>query len=114
GSGAVSIGYAAVALAKKIFGDLKGLNVVVLGAGEMGKLTALHLKSQGAQHVTIVSRTMAHAARTAEAIGGAVAAPWDDMDTALGNSDIVVTATGASAPILTKARLESVMRPRRN
>jgi glutamyl-tRNA reductase len=114
GSGAVSVSYAAAALARKIFGDVKGRAVLVLGAGEMGKLTALHLKSQGVQHVTIVSRTMAHAARTAEAIGGAVAAPWDDMDTALGASDIVVTATGASAPILTKARLESVMRPRRN
>ena len=114
GSGAVSVGYAAVALARKIFGDLKGRNVLVVGAGEMGKLTAVHMKSQGVQHVTIVSRTMAHAARTAEAIGGATAAPWDEMDGALGASDIVITATGAAAPILTKARIEAVMRPRRN
>src|SRR5206468_12932862 len=70
GSGAVSISYAAVALARKIFGDLKGRSVLVVGAGEMGKLTAIHLKSQGALRVTIVSRTMAHAARTAQAIGG--------------------------------------------
>jgi glutamyl-tRNA reductase len=113
GSGAVSVSYAAVSLAKKIFGDLVGRNVLVIGAGEMGKLTAIHLKSQGVRHVTIVSRTMAHAARTAEAIGG-VAAPWDEMDTALASSDIVITATGAAAPILTKARVEAVMRPRRN
>ena len=114
GSGTVSVGYAAVALARKIFGDLKGRTVLVVGAGEMGKLTAAHMKSQGVQHVTIVSRTMAHAARTAEAIGGATAAPWEDMDGALGASDIVITATGAAAPILTKARIEAVMRPRRN
>jgi len=114
GAGAVSVGYAAVALARKIFGDLAGMSVVVVGAGEMGKLTALHMKSQGVQHVTIVSRTMAHAARTAEAIGGASAAPWDDMEAAIGASDIVITATGAAAPILTKARVESIMRPRRN
>src|SRR5215471_2734755 len=88
GSGAVSVGYAAVALARKIFGNLDGRNVVVLGAGEMGKLTAQHMKSQGVRNVTIVSRTMAHAARTAE-------------------------ATGAAMPILTKARVEAVMRPRR-
>ena len=113
-SGAVSVSYAAVALARKIFGDLKGRNVLVIGAGEMGKLTALHMKSQGVQQVTIVSRTMAHAARTAEAIGGASAAPWDEMDAALGASDIVITATGAAAPILTKAHIEAVMRPRRN
>src|SRR5438132_7495733 len=113
GAGAVSVSYAAVSLAKKIFGDLAGRSVLVIGAGEMGKLTALHLKSQGVRHITITSRTMAHAARTAESIGG-VAAPWDEMDTALATSDIVITATGAAAPILTKARVEAVMRPRRD
>ena len=114
GSGAVSVSYAAVALARKIFGDLSGRNVVVLGAGEMGKLTAIHMKAQDVRHITIVSRTMAHAARTAEAIGGASAAPWTDLDTVLAASDIVITATGAANPILTKAHIEAVMRPRRN
>ncbi len=114
GSGAVSVSFAAVSLSKKIFGDLKGRNVVVIGAGEMGKLTALHMKSQGVHQVTIVSRTMAHAARTAEAIGGASAAPWEELDTLLGAADIVITATGAATAILTKAHLEGIMRPRRN
>ncbi len=72
------------------------------------------MKSQGVKQVTIVSRTMAHAARTAEAIGGASAAPWEELDAVLGASDIVITATGAAAPILTKAHIEAVMRPRRN
>jgi len=114
GSGAVSVSYAAVALARKIFGDLGGRSVAVVGAGEMGKLTALHMKSQAVRHVTIVSRTMAHAARTAEAIGGASAAPWEELDGVLSASDIVITATGAARPILTKAHIEAVMRPRRN
>lgn len=114
GSGAVSVSYAAVSLSKKIFGDLRGRSVLVIGAGEMGKLTALHMKSQGVHQVTIVSRTIAHAARTAEAIGGGSAAPWDELDTLLGTADIVITATGAPSVILTKAYLESVMRPRRN
>jgi glutamyl-tRNA reductase len=114
GSGAVSISFAAVALARKIFGDLNGRNALVVGAGEMGKLTALHMKSQGVSRMTIVSRTMTHAARTAEAIGGASVAPWDDIDRAMGAADIVITATGAAAPILTKAHVETVMRPRRN
>lgn len=113
-SGAVSVSYAAVALARKIFGDLKGRNVLVIGAGEMGKLTALHMKSQGVRQVTIMSRTMAHAARTAEAIGGASAAPWEEMSAALRASDIVITATGAATPILTKASVEAVMRLRRS
>ena len=114
GSGAVSVGYAAVALARKIFGDMKDRTVAVVGAGEMGKLTALHMKSQGARQVTIVSRTMAHAAQTAEAIGGASAAPWEELDAVLHGSDIVITATGAAAPVLTKAHVEAIMRRRRN
>jgi glutamyl-tRNA reductase len=114
GSGAVSVGFAAVALARKIFGDLRGRNVLVIGAGEMGKLTALHMKSQGVHQVTIISRSMAHAARTAEAIGGASAAPWEETDAALVASDIVITATGAGTAILTKARVEAVMRSRRS
>ena len=113
-AGAVSVSFAAVALARKIFGDLKGRTVLVIGAGEMGKLTAQHMKSHGVQQVMIVSRTMAHAARTAELIGGASAAPWEEMDAALGASDIVITATGAGTTILTKAHIEAAMRPRRN
>ena len=112
-AGAVSVSFAAVALARKIFGDLKGRTVLVVGAGEMGKLTAQHMKSQGVQRVTIISRTMAHAARTAELIGGS-AAPWEEMDAVLGASDIVITATGAGTTILTKGHVEAVMRPRRN
>jgi glutamyl-tRNA reductase len=114
GAGAVSVGYAAVSLARKIFGDLGGRTVAVVGAGEMGKLTARHMQSQGVQRVTIVSRTLMHAARTAEALKGSIAASWDDMDSVIGASDIVITATGASAPILTKARIETIMRARRN
>lgn len=72
------------------------------------------MKSQGVQRMTIVSRTMAHAARTADAIGGAGTAPWEEMDAALAASDIVITATGAAQPILTKAHIESAMRHRRN
>jgi glutamyl-tRNA reductase len=64
--------------------------------------------------MTIISRTMAHAARTADAIGGAGTAPWEEMDGALGESDIVITATGAAAPFLTKADVETAMRQRRN
>ena len=97
GAGAVSISYAAVALARKIFGNLDGRSAAVIGAGEMGKLTAMHMKAQGVHHITIVSRTVAHAARTAQVIGGASAAPWIEMDPVLAASDIVITATGAAA-----------------
>ena len=103
-----------MSLAKKIFGDLKGRNVLVIGAGEMGKLTALHMKSQGVHQVTIVSRTMAHAARTAEAIGGASAASWEELDTRCRTLTSSSRQPARQRAILTKAHVESVMRPRRN
>jgi glutamyl-tRNA reductase len=114
GSGAVSVSNAAVSLARKIFGDLAGRTVLVIGAGEMGKLTVQHMRTHGVRHVTIVSRTTARAVRAAEEIGGATAAPWEELDSRLGACDIVITATGAASPVLTKGRVEAVMRHRRN
>src|SRR5215467_11351525 len=111
GEGAVSVSYAAIALARKIFRDLKGLNVLILGAGEMAELTGVHLQAQQVKQITIVSRTLA----TAEALAaqlGARAAPWTSLSSALTAADIVVTATGAAEPVLSRARIEDAMRPR--
>ncbi|HEY7447530.1 MAG TPA: glutamyl-tRNA reductase [Vicinamibacterales bacterium] len=111
--GAVSVSYAAVALARKIFGDLKDRTVLVVGAGEMGKLTALHMKSQGIRKMLITSRTTTHAEGLAEAMEATVVA-WDRLAAALSESDIVITATGASAPIISRTLVETAMRPRRH
>ena len=111
--GAVSVSFAATSLARKIFGDLKGRTVLVVGAGEMGKLTAQHLLAQGVGRVLITSRTLAHATALAESIGG-VPVPWLDLPATLGQADIVITATGAALPILTRPQVERVMRARRN
>jgi glutamyl-tRNA reductase len=113
GEGAVSVSYAAISLAKKIFGTLSGCHVVILGAGEMAKLTGLHLQAQHVNGITIASRTMSSAQNLASRLDG-VAVNWSDVDKALTAADIVVTATGASQPILTRARVEEAMRPRRN
>ncbi|HEX6974414.1 MAG TPA: glutamyl-tRNA reductase, partial [Vicinamibacterales bacterium] len=113
GEGAVSVSYAAIALAKKIFRDLKGLSVLILGAGEMAKLTGVHLAAQQVKQVTIASRTLKTAQNLAAELGGQ-AVPWSDLDTALGSADIVVTATGATEPVLTRDRIREVMRHRRS
>ena len=113
GEGAVSVSYAAIALAKKIFGDLKGRSVLVLGAGEMAKLTGIHLHAQHVKQITITSRTLAPAQSLAARLD-ALAVPWEGLDAALTAADIVVTATGAAEPVLTRARVEDAMRPRRN
>jgi glutamyl-tRNA reductase len=113
GEGAVSVSYAAIALAKKIFGQLKGRSVLILGAGEMAKLTGVHLQAQQVQEIAISSRTFSTAQALASRLGGR-AVPWTALDEALSAADIVITATGAGEPVLTRARVEDVMRPRRN
>jgi len=111
--GAVSIGFAATSLARKIFGDLKGRTAVVIGAGEMGELTAQHLQGQGVGRMLIMSRTLAHASALASSIGG-TAVPWAELFPTLGQADIVISATGSQLPILTRPQAERVMRGRRN
>jgi glutamyl-tRNA reductase len=111
--GAVSVSFAATALAKKIFGDLKGRTVLVAGAGEMGKLTAQNLQSQGVERILITSRTLAHATALAASIGGKALA-WEEMRGALDAADIVISATGATLPVFTRPQIEGVMRHRRN
>jgi glutamyl-tRNA reductase len=110
--GAVSVSYAAIALARKIFGDLKGLNVVILGAGDMAKLTGLHLNGQEVRQITITSRTLRTAEILAKQLGGR-AVPWSDQQAALTSADIVITATGAVEPVLTRSLVQDVIRPRR-
>jgi glutamyl-tRNA reductase len=106
--GAVSVSFAAVSLAKKIFGNLAGRRVLVIGAGEMGKLTAMHLQAQGVASVAITSRTLAHAEQLAQEVGGTVTA-WDVMPQALLDADIVITSTGSPTAILTRAQVKAVM-----
>lgn len=113
GEGAVSVSYAAIALAKKIFGDLRDRSVLILGAGEMAKLTGIHLQSQRVKQITIASRTLQTAQNLAERLDG-VAVSWDRVDAALTMADIIVTATGASEPVLTRTRVDEAMRARRH
>src|SRR2546430_17464501 len=66
GEHAVSVPYAAVELAKKIFGDLNGLQVLLLGAGEMGELTAEHLSAFGLEQIFVANRSHDRAIELAE------------------------------------------------
>lgn len=109
--GAVSVSYAAISLARKIFGDLADLSLVVLGAGGMAKLTAVHLKAQGVREMTIASRTLSAAEGLARELSGR-AVPWAELHQALSAADIVIAATGASEPVLTRSAVHEVMRPR--
>ena len=112
GEGAISVGFAAVALARKIFGRLDGRRVLVVGAGEISTLTAQHLRAQGVGEIAITSRTAAHAEALAVDVDGR-AIPWSDLRTALATADIVITATGSPRPILTRADIQAVTGRRR-
>jgi glutamyl-tRNA reductase len=94
---AVSVSFAAVELAKKIFAGLARRAVLLVGAGKMGELAARHLVEQGAFPVYVVNRTWARAQEMARALSG-TAVPWDELETALGGVDIVITSTGAPNP----------------
>lgn len=109
--GPVSIASAAVTLAGRVFGGFENRMVLVVGAGEMGKRVAQHLKSQGASRIFITSRTAAHSQRLAEEIGTGVR-PWEHLSGSLAEADIVITATGAKAPIISQHVLETVVHTR--
>ena len=113
GEGAVSVSYAAVSLARKIFGGLEDLNVLLIGAGEMAELTATHLRSQHVRRIGVASRTGEHAESLAARVGG-VTVPWTAITSALASSDIVVTATGSTTPLVTYSQIQAAMHARRN
>ena len=113
GKGAVSISYAAISLARKVFGSLKALTVLVVGAGEMAELTATHLQSQQVRRIAVTSRTRARADALARKVDG-TAVDWATIDSELLVADIVVTATGATTPLISAHTINRVMRARRN
>jgi len=108
---AVSVSFAAVELAKKIFAGLSGRAVLLLGAGKMGELAAKHLVEQGAFPIYVVNRTWSRAQDMARALSG-TAVPFDELAAALAAVDIVVTSTGAPTPIVTRDMVARVMHGR--
>ncbi len=113
GDNAVSISYAAIELAGKIFSDLSTKSVMLLGAGEMAELAVEHLLSHGVKTIIIANRTFENAVNLAEKFKGQ-AVKFEEMDQMLGKVDIVVSSTGASQYILTMDQVKKVMRTRKN
>jgi glutamyl-tRNA reductase len=107
-----SIASAAVDLAAQIFGDLRGRDVLVVGAGKMGDLSARHLKASGIGQLFVVNRTLQRAEELAARLGGK-AVPWEQLETLLARVDIVLCSTGAQEPVIRRERVERVMKARR-
>ena len=115
GEHAVSVPYAAVELAKKIFGDLRGLQVLLLGAGDMGELTAEHLHKQDVKQVFVANRSFERATELARRFEGA-AVQFDRIDEHLANCDIVIASTSAPHYVVEPHQVERALdtRKRRN
>jgi glutamyl-tRNA reductase len=109
---AVSVSFAAVELAKKIFAGLDGKAVLLVGAGKMSELAARHLVEQGAFPLYVANRTWARAQELARALAG-TAVPFDELATALASVDIVITSTGAAEPVIRRELVQSLVHSRR-
>jgi len=112
GSSAVSVSYAAVELARKIFGTLQGKTIFILGAGKMSELAARHLVSSGASSILVANRTFERAEELALAFGGS-AVPFADVFSHLQRADIVISSTGSPDFIVTRAAAEQMLAGRK-
>jgi glutamyl-tRNA reductase len=110
---AVSVSYAAVELAKKIFGNLQGKTILLVGAGEMSELAARHLLRQGVERILIANRTYARAEEMAAAFRGTPVA-FDRLSEVLPEVDIVIASTGAPGYVITAEMVAAALRRRRN
>ena len=110
---AVSVSFAAVELAKKIFGGLQGKTVLLIGAGEMSELAARHLVNYGAAQILVANRTPARAQQMAQEFHGR-AVPMDRIEETLKDVDIVISSTGAPGYVIKAEMVAAALRRRKN
>ncbi|MDR0339188.1 MAG: glutamyl-tRNA reductase [Desulfovibrio sp.] len=112
-SSAVSISYAAVELAKRIFDDMRETHAMLIGAGEMAELAATHLVNSGIASVRVANRTFERALQLAKQYDGE-AVHFDELIPQLAKVDIVISSTGAHEPIIRAKDMRAVLRRRKN
>jgi glutamyl-tRNA reductase len=113
GQMAVSVSYAAVELARKIFGSLANRTIMIVGAGKMSELAARHLRRSGASHVFVANRTHQRAAEMAALFQG-TPVEYTRFVAMLPEVDIVIASSGAPHYILHKEEMQRVIAARRN
>jgi len=111
--GSVSVGSVAVDLAQQIFGNLAGSKIMILGAGETSERTARSFQSRGAKQLFVSNRSYDKAVALAEAMGGR-AIRFDDWEQEFRDLDILVSSTAAPHAVVTRAKIEPILRMRRD
>ncbi|MEW6674889.1 MAG: glutamyl-tRNA reductase [Nitrospirota bacterium] len=110
---AVSISFAAVELAKKIFTDLREKSFMLLGAGEMAELAARHLISSGVRDIKVANRTYERGCELAKEFNGRPVR-FEDFLYEMVQTDIVICSTGASGYVLMRSQMQKVMKERKH
>ena len=110
---AVSVSYAAVELARKIFGSLSGKVVMIIGASKMSELAAKHLRRAGVSSVLVTNRTFERAVELAKVFEGA-AVPFEHFHDHMDHADIIISSTGAPNFIISKPLAEQIIHRRKN
>ena len=113
GSSAVSISYAAVELAKRIFGDMSDKRAMLIGAGEMAELAATHLVGAGVRSISVANRTFERAEELASRFKGKPLA-FAELFSKLPDVDIVISSTGSQEPIIRARDIKGVLKKRKN
>ena len=113
GKGATSMSQVAVDLVEKIFGDLKGRAILLVGAGKMGALSAKALKVLGADSILVTNRSPERGQQLAEQVGGTFR-PWEELPQLLVQATVVIVSTGAPTFVLTAAMIKAAMKLRRH
>ncbi len=113
GDNAVSISYAAIELANKIFGDLSSKSVMLLGAGEMAELAVEHLISHNVDNIVVANRTFKNALALAQKFNGQ-AVQFEERESVLKDVDIIISSTGAAEYVLTQDQVKQAMKKRQH
>lgn len=113
GQNAVSVSYAAVELAKQIFGSLKGKKVLLVGAGKMSELAARHLERAGVGEILVTNRSPERARQMAELFSGRIV-DYPTFVSALPDIDVLIASSGAPHYILHKDDMKKVIGARKN
>jgi len=111
--GAVSVSYAAVELAQKIFSNLSMKKVLLVGAGETGELAAKHMFAKNARNIVITNRTQSKAEVLAETLGTNQVLPYESYKEHLHEFDIIITAVSTTEYIISQAEIRETMLKRR-